>query len=168
MHLATRPDSRVSRPQNRSSRTYLPGTLLKFQQGYDLDQYLGAGWSTPEALGRWTEGEVAELNLSFPNSPGDLVLSFGADPLLGGGVIEQHVFATWNGTRIGEWTIREGKTYHCLVFSHLTHSSPDSLLSFHLPDAFSPESRQLSADTRRLALLFRELVLRPVGELGFK
>jgi hypothetical protein len=148
------------------SRAYTPGTLVRFGTGGNASQYTIFGWSQPEAAYQWTDGDHAELIFIFEKPPGDLVLSFTAQPLIGGGVEAQEVSASWNGSLVGEWTIREAKSYHTIVLSHICANSMPALLRFDFPLSFSPLSKQLSADPRRLGLAFQELVLRPASELG--
>lgn len=151
-----------------SAHHYSPGTLLRFSISGNASPYTGSGWSHPEAEFRWTDGEIAELILVFEKPPGDLVLSFTVHPLLGSGVDAQQVLASWNGVFVGEWSISEAKSYHTLILSNISARFPRGLLKFHLPQSFSPLSRNLGSDQRRLGLAFHELVLRPAQELGFQ
>lgn len=148
------------------SRAYTPGTLLRFGTAGNAGQHTVYGWSHPETGHQWTDGDHAELIFVFEKPPGDLVLSFTAQPLLGGGVDSQEVSASWNGALVGEWSVREAKSYHTLVLSHISTNSAPALLRFNFPLSFSPLSKQLGSDSRQLGLAFQELVLRPAAELG--
>lgn len=148
------------------ARIYSPGTLLNFEPNGNASSYTCSGWSYAEAGFRWTDGPVAEILLVFEKPPGDLVLSFTVHPLLGGEIEAQQVSASWNDVLVGEWSIREAKSYHTIIFSHISASTPSALLKFYLPLSFSPLSKNLGGDPRRLGLAFHELVLRPARELG--
>jgi len=155
-------------PKSDISQVYIAGTLLRFGQDGNVKPYLGSGWADPEPGLQWTLGEVAEINFLFEKPPGDLVLTFTAFPLVGGGITAQEVSASWNGKLVGEWTITEGKSFHTLILSHIVANSASGILRFHLPSSFSPLSQNLSADPRRLGLNFQELVIRSAAELGFQ
>lgn len=150
-----------------TSRLYSLGTLLKFGLNDNASAHTGAGWSYAEPGFRWTDGADAEMMFVFENVPGDLVLSFTVHPLLGGEVNAQEVTASWNGVAVGEWTIREAKSYHTIILSHGSSTSKSGLLKFHLPLSFSPLAKNLGGDPRQLGLAFHELVLRPAVALGF-
>lgn len=153
---------------NASIRRYDAGTVLTFGVGGNVEPYLGAGWSKAEPEFRWTEGESVELIFDFEKAPGELILSFVAHPQVGDGVDAQNVIASWNGVPVGEWEIREGGSYHTVIWSPLGigAASAHCMLQFIMPDAFSPLSRNLSNDSRQLGLAFHELVLRPASELS--
>lgn len=155
-------------PAPESTPRYVPGTLLRFGQDGNAGPYLGSGWAGPELKLQWTLGEVAELKFLFEKPPGDMVLSFTAHPLIGGGIVAQEVSASWNDIPVGEWNISEAKSFHTLILSHVVEQSPTCLLKFHLPGSFSPLSKHLSSDPRRLGLNFEELVLRSASDLGFQ
>lgn len=148
--------------------SYTPGSVIEFGTAGNESIYLRSGWAEPENGFRWTEGETADLAFAFDRPPGDLVLTFQAHPLLGGGVEVQEISATWNGTLVGVWSVRETGSYNTLVLAHVSESSPSALLRFHLPQSFTPVSKSLSRDPRRLGLAFSKLVLRPTAEVGFK
>ena len=166
--LAIRRALAVPKSDVNKDQLYLNGTLLQFGTNKNVLPYLTSGWADPEPGLQWTLGEVAEINLLFEKSPTDLVLTFTAFPLIGGGITAQEVSASWNGKLIGEWKITEGKSFHTLILSHIIANSTSGVLRFHLPTSFSPLSRNLSADPRRLGLNFQELVIRSAAELGFQ
>ncbi len=151
------------------SKRYAPGQLLRFGIDGSAGPYLGSGWALPEPGFQWTDGEVAELDFTFEKIPGDLVLSFTVNPLTGAGIETQEVSALWNDTFVGRWTIRENTTYHTLILAQSSENPlPASRLKFKIPTSFSPISKGLGADPRRLGLAFTELVLRPAHDLGFQ
>ena len=161
--VALRPKGVVSG----SAPHYALGTLLRFGTGGNAGPHTGTGWSHPEPEFRWTDGEFAELSFVFEKVPGDLILSFTAHPLIGKEVEFQEVSALWNGVPVGEWSVREAKSYHTIIMSHVSAGSPGGLLRFEFPSSFSLLSKNLGSDPRRLGLAFHELVLRPALELGF-
>ncbi len=146
---------------------YKPGTVLKFGVAGNCDSYLSAGWCDPEESFRWTGADTADLRFALAHSPGDLVLSFRAVPLMAAGVDTQEVAITWNGTLVGNWSIHEPGTYHTLVLAHNSESSPKVLLRFHLPCSFTPLSKNLSEDPRKLSLAVSELVISPLLTTNF-
>ena len=164
--LAIRRALAVPKSDVNKDQLYLIGTLLQFGKNKNAQPYLASGWADPEPGLQWTLGEVAEINFLFEKPPTDLVLTFTAFPLIGGGITAQEVSASWNGKLIGEWSVTEGKTFHTIIISHAAGKSTSGVLRFHLPSSFSPLSRNLSADPRSLGLAFHELVLRPARELG--
>ena len=147
---------------------YELGTVLKFGQGGNASDHTRLGWSHPEDGFTWSDGPATELFFTFDRPPGDLVLSFRARPLLHAGIAAQQVSAKWNGAVVGVWNIQDAGEYFTLILSHLTESSESGVLRFHIPQAFSPISKGLGADSRSLGLAFNELILRPASELGFK
>ena len=146
---------------------YTLGNLLRFGAGGDAEPFLGAGWSHAEDGFRWTDGDLAALAFSFERPPGELMLSFTARPLLAAGVTCQRVSALWDGTPIGDWTISDSKAYHALILSPEFSGNPVHVLEFLIRDAFSPSSKNIGADSRRLGLAFTNLALRSSHELGF-
>jgi hypothetical protein len=155
-------------PKPEPARSYVPGTLLRFGPEGNVRPYLGTGWAEPEPGFHWTLGEVAEITFHLNQPTGDLVLSFSGHPHVGGETAAQEISATWNGVLVGEWSIREGNSFHTLILSHIVGRSPTGILRFHMPQSFSPLSRQLSADPRQLGFKFSELVLRTAAELGLQ
>ncbi len=155
--------------QNRAAiNPYAPGQLLRFGIDGNAAAHLEAGWASPESSFCWTAAETADLTFKFEKPPGDLVLSFTAQPHLSAGVESQEVTALWDNTPVGSWSIRVAGTYQALIISQVMTNAPLHRLSFRLPESFSPLSKNLSADPRRLGLAFIELILQPAKDLGFQ
>jgi hypothetical protein len=147
---------------------YSLGGSLRFNAGGSAEPYLLTGWSNGEPEFRWTDGPTAELGFRLESLPSELILSFRAHPMTGGDVVAQEVSASWNGQPAGEWSIRGHGIYHTLILSPQPHSDGRSVLTFHLPGAFAPSSKNLGADPRRLGLAFYELSLQPAAQFGFR
>ena len=144
------------------------GQLLSFGIGGNAAPHLEAGWGSAEPAFCWTQAEMADLTFKFAKPPGDLVLSFTVQPHLCPEVEFQEATALWDNTPVGSWSIRKPGTYHALVLAQVMSNLPTHRLSFRLPGSFSPLSRGLSADPRRLGLAFIELVLQPAQDLGLQ
>lgn len=154
-------------PSPKSRPLYVTGHVLKFAVNGNADPYQDAGWSQSEPEFCWTQEEAADLIFQFEKPPGDLVLSFTVNPHLGGDVDYQKVTAMWDNIPVGSWTIRQAGTYHALILSQAVEQIPIHRLRFLVPGSFSPASKGLSTDGRRLGLAFRELVLQPAHASGF-
>lgn len=155
--------------QNRGlSGLYALGQPLRFGQDGNAEPFQRSGWSVAESTACWTQDETADLVFKFEKSPGDLVLSFTAAPFLGGAIESQEVTAFWDNTPVGSWSIRQASTYHTLILTQAMREAPLHCLRFHLPGSFSPLSKGLSADPRRLGLAFSDLVLQPAHAFGFQ
>jgi len=142
------------------------GSVLHFGKKGNAAAYVRSGWGQPESEHQWTDGHEAELAFELPVTNNDLILSFAAEPLIGGKSETQHVQAEWNGVLVGEWSIHKSGTYATIVWSRHLQASPMVLLRFILPDALSPVALGLSQDTRKLGLCFREFRLSPFSDTG--
>lgn len=146
---------------------YAPGTVLRFGIDGNVAPYLEAGWAQAESGFHWTQEEVVGMVFRFAESPGDLVLSITVHPHVGGGIAKQSVVAFWDDVPVGSWSISQASVCHTFIPAHSAEATALHRLRFRLPDAFSPVSKNLSSDIRRLGLAFTELVLQPARAFGF-
>lgn len=119
------------------------------------------GWSTPEDVGRWTDGDSAALAVKVaPGSGASLVADLSL--FVGAPGHRQRVTVYVDGRR--QTTLRAGDDTLGLVPRELRVSVPPSddgtaLIAFRIGAPRSPASMGLSPDARRLGLLLRSLRL---------
>jgi hypothetical protein len=131
---------------------------VPFTPGSAGDKLLARGWSIPESWGRWSDGDEAVLILRFADASraADVDLSLAAFVPPGH---DQRVEVAANGHVVARWrftTDAQDVSFH--IPPAYIRSDGIVNLTFSLPDAASPRSFGMSADTRQLA--FRPIALR--------
>ena len=132
-------------------------------------EFLGSGWSIGDETidgrdTRWAVGGRTRIQVSLPPSPGDRRLAFVAKPMLG--PTAQRVTVLVNGHVVGRASMSiRWKTYAFLVPEKLFKVGRNEIDFKHdwcmQPSMIDPRSR----DQRRLAALYDEISLGPLGPL---
>jgi Uncharacterised nucleotidyltransferase len=134
-------------------------------EGSGSERMLVGGWSDPEASGRWTYGELAQLMLRFEPSQAPLGLEFDAVPLLGDARPLLRVDLTVNGEAVGSVEYDEQSpcpSTICLALpATVAHSSGELLVAWRIHDPRSPQALGLSRDSRPLGLFLERIALVP-------
>jgi Uncharacterised nucleotidyltransferase len=134
-------------------------------EGSGSERMLAGGWSDPEASGRWTYGELAQLMLRFEPSQAPLGLEFDAVPLLGDTRPLLRVDLTVNGEVVGSVEYDEQSpcpsTIYLALPAAVAHSSGELLVAWRIHDPRSPQALGLSRDSRPLGLFLERLALVP-------
>lgn len=142
------------------------GTRTSFASGGSGLKHLLYGWSHPEPIGTWSDGDSALLRFQFAQAPaGDLLLQLDARAFLTEAHPELavelaangHALATLHydvGSNTGQRVLRIPRRMFANAAGRL-----DLLFAFR--DPASPAALRLSGDERRLGLLLVALELRP-------
>jgi hypothetical protein len=119
--------------------------------------YLGAGWSEPEALLRWTEGPQAEMWFEAPDvSPAILRLSL--SPFVVPGYRDrQRVGIELNGWTAAELELTDAAPQTASAVLPHGALAADNLLRLHLPDAPTTRPADPRLDPRPLGVAVRSL-----------
>jgi hypothetical protein len=133
-------------------KVFPPGdTRVDFSR-HASQPYLWYGWSVNEETGRWTEASQAGVIFSLEDIT-DSQLRMKFHPfLIAGKLDQQRVNLSLNGQLLETLNLKDPAPQEFsrpLPKEILKH---DNILIFELPDARSPKSLNLSADTRALAL----------------
>lgn len=134
------------------------GSTQGFQSGSDWADWLDAGWSTPESWGVWATGHAASLAIDtkeLPESTTGLRLHFVVRPYVTSIYLRQRVQVDIDGEAVQTLVA----SYPDTQLSFDLPVSPEQLQSgrklhvhLKLPDAVSPQSLGLSADSRALSI----------------
>ena len=139
------------------------GQELLFTEESGHVGYLQQGWSDPEAVGTWSDGPQASIDLDLREGPiQDLVLRFH-----GGFFVDEihhpstrfHVSA--NGRRVfsGIETVRGLRDYRVAIPVEAQRSDGRLRIMFELENPEAPADLGLSVDTRRLGVVLNRLSL---------
>ncbi len=133
-----------------------PGSQQSFAKDSPWLGWLGAGWSTPEPWGVWSDARQAFLTLDGRKldigSAGEL--KFGATAFVTAKHPEQQVTVVVDGAVVGHYVVRypEKDWGFSIPLSAQDLARPRIVISFVLPDAVSPKSVGFSADPRTLGI----------------
>lgn len=134
------------------------GVVQGFQSGSDWDDWLDAGWSAPEPWGVWATGRTASLVIDpreLPGSTTGLRLRFVAQAYVTSEHPQQRVqVAIEDGAaQTHETSVLDNHlSFDLSVSAEQLQSGRKLHVRFQLPDAVSPQSLGLSADTRMLSI----------------
>ncbi|HTA96326.1 MAG TPA: nucleotidyltransferase family protein [Solirubrobacteraceae bacterium] len=146
-------------------RTSQIGSATMLGEGSGDECTLAGGWSDPEASGRWTYGELAQLMLRLEPSQTPLELEFDAVPLLSGTRPTLRADVTVNGEAVGSVEYDEQSpcpSTTCLALpAAVARSSGELLVAWRVHDPRSPQTLGLSRDTRPLGLFLERIALVP-------
>ena len=139
---------------------YVLGTIVTFAKGGDSGRFRSSGWSDTEEQHTWTEGNTAIVRFAGlpPSKPLSLkvtAVGFTKDPQMSSQPTQ--VYA--NGAKIADWDVRDKKQYSATIPSGTIDSAGKLTLEFRLPNAASPQSLGVSADSRQLGLCVFDLVI---------
>lgn len=122
--------------------------------GDESAQYLGRGWSGPEAGWRWTDGTHATVRFAGPPPGTSLAaLELEARPYLGGGrLVSQRLIATLNGRQIAVLDLDRPPTANYGLLVPTGVITAQNTLRLDLPQAASPSDLEKTGDHRRLGV----------------
>ncbi len=147
---------------------YAVGDTIRFGIGGNSEAYATAGWSGPEAWGRWSAGNSARLVLRLDAPPtGDLQLEAVAGALFGGRRQSTSASVSVNGVEVGVWNFTPDDSpgpRQVVVPRELVSESGDMIVEFAVDYPVSPKALGLSTDARQLALSFQSLIVKAAGE----
>ena len=130
------------------------GEQLMFNTAGTAVDYLGAGWSTPEDWGVWSEGSDALIFLPIaPAQVSSLVIE--ARALISPSHTRQRVTLTVNDVPVGSVDLSASATTFEVQLPEALQQAPETehiRLALHLPDAARPKDLGLGEDPRKLAL----------------
>lgn len=128
---------------------------LQFGVGGNARSFLLSGWSPPEATHCWTSGGEAWMAVSLP-SPEACQIVAHVFPFLPPTLSAQRVQLYVDGVMLNEWSVSEATTLRARLPSGGVDKR-ELRLCWRLLNPCSPAAAGLSADTRELAIAFREI-----------
>jgi len=138
---------KVNRPASKFLRD---GDVIAFDDKGNSGTYIGTGWSNQESSYRWTEGQVASLELPVLSSNYDLALRF---------EVRSHncvnVSVRVNGSIRTRWTFADCSEYseRVVVLGRDDLSTGKVVVTFDMPEVVSPhEVNPKFGDTRKLGI----------------
>jgi Family of unknown function (DUF6311) len=146
---------------------YSVGSQLLFTGGAKEREFLGYGWSHPEAEGVWSDGDRASVVLllkQLPDSDVDLLIDGAgfASPKCS----RQEINIRVNSVSLGEisYSVKDPAGPRSIRIPRQVLVSDDGLveIEFRFHNNTSPERLGLSLDTRDIALMLKGLRLMPV------
>jgi phosphoglycerol transferase len=140
----------------RSAIKILPGEVKTFQS--QNNQYLTSGFSLPEPWGVWSEASISNMTFFIEQPKSNVILVFKVSPYLPKPGMVLSVAVKANGTKVTNWTFKNGGAYPTDVMVDVPQSlvPPDGKLNltFEYSKTNSPAGLGISADPRQLALGF--------------
>ena len=142
-----------------------PGNVIDFSGGGQISaKLLGFGWSTQEPWGRWIDGGSAELTFMVEaNDDHDVKIKLSPMIFVSPGHARQRVEVVANGALVANETFQQTQNLDLIIPRHILGSNRLLRLRFICPDAVSPASIGLSADTRVLSLGVTQLKIEDAG-----
>ncbi len=142
---------------------YTPGDSLLFAEGAQADRFVREGWALAEPTHRWTDGEIAvlEIALDEPVAAGrDMALRLLARPFLGDDVLaQQQVTLYVNDNEIDQWQLSESDWYQALLPARVIEGQDVLRVQLNISDPLAPADLGMSPDTRSLGLRADEMVI---------
>ncbi len=127
------------------------GSMIKFGERQNANEYLGNGWGEPFGIFRWTVGNEADLFLQTGKTASDLLLTARLFPHARPGVLDaQRVRVFVNDRKIEEWVVDKKGEYEAIIPRERIDGYIH--LRFDLPDAISALDLGLGEDGRKLAV----------------
>jgi hypothetical protein len=142
-----------------------PGNVIDFSGGGQISaKLLGFGWSTQEPWGRWIDGGSAELTFMVEaNDDHDVKIKLSPMIFVSPGHARQRVEVVANGALVANETFQQTQNLDLIIPRHILGSNRLLRLRLICPDAVSPASIGLSADTRVLSLGVTQLKIEDAG-----
>ena len=140
-------------------RQYAYGTKLSFGTDGNAGPYKIKGWSTAEAEGTWTEGDLATLAFTVPPTDSQIIFratlsGFVKPPELA----TQPVDVLLNGKQFAHWELAVKGLVQMAIPPEYVRDG-ELRIDFKLPAATSPKALGVSIDERRLAICFYDVQL---------
>lgn len=149
---------------------YRPGLVLDFSAGHDTGRpYRAGGWWASEPWGVWSiEPEALLVLPAGLATDGALWLRVQARSLIAGELSRQRVEVVVNGRFVAEWEFTTESPVGeraAVIPAEVAGPREPLRITFRVPDAASPASLGVSADTRRLDIGLQWLRLDPIGSV---
>ena len=139
------------------------GQSVVFGEGLGGDRLLGGGWSLPDAVGVWTDGDRARLELDLiDDSLGEAVLVLDVVPFLAAEHAELTVDVWALDTHLEHRVFRVDEAEGRLVLrvpSSVRDERGRTVLDFRFDQPARPVDLGMSSDARRLGLHLRSLTV---------
>jgi hypothetical protein len=121
------------------------------------------GWSDAEAEHRWTTGKRSSIKVSPLGFSNGAYLTFVAAPYLHTDKVPvQNLSIFWNGSKVDEFVLTEGRRHYAvLVPPAVISSSESNIIELHHPNAARPRDVGGGGDSRQLAISFSSLSIEP-------
>ena len=137
----------------RRSCVVAPGQTVWFRAGAGGARFLASGWSYPDDVGVWNDGDAAELILdlcAFPD--GDVRVGMELEPLATVDGSLRRCEVAVGGSRLTTWLLDPAQPGRRSVVVPRPAARGSTLLSqLRFPETESPRARGLSQDRRELA-----------------
>jgi hypothetical protein len=138
---------------------YRYGARVNFSKNESKNDFNTLGWSEPESLFTWTNGNRTDLVFPIDSARSDLILTSSLFPFLGDGSIRAQVADIFcNNVLVGHWDVFCDGIHRCKIPQAYTYNGTLQI-SFHIPNAARPTTFGHPSDSRRLGLGFRWLQL---------
>jgi hypothetical protein len=151
-------------PITADSLNYSMGTPIDFGPNGQSQTYASSGWSQPEEIGTWTDGDNARLVFHFTkiNSPA-LAVDIQGRPYTAMGRLKiQRVDITANGHFLEQRGLQGDGLQEIVVPSSLITQAGNQLqLAIHFYTAATPRECGESGDGRKLGFLVRSVTVLP-------
>lgn len=124
------------------------------KEGFNAVEYISNGFSNPEPIGTWTDGNNSEMKfvlMNYENENVFLDMDYSVYK-------NQHVNVIAENTRIDEFYAM-GDMHRKIRIPPYCIKGNELSLRFELPDASSPFENGESSDKRKLALLMKNMTL---------
>ena len=143
---------------------YVLGERLEFKQGAVAVEYLGKGWSDPEASHTWMDGNEAEVNIRLSHIPPRMLATFLVRAFIDEEKLpRQRYRILLNGDELAESEITSQEPAEISVTIDAYDVNRILRLTFKAPDAASPRNLGIGADGRQLGLALINFRLTAAG-----
>jgi hypothetical protein len=135
---------------------------IDFKAGGNARAFQAGGWSSPETIGTWTDGPTATLVVrGIKPARGRLTIRAVAEGFCASQHPLERVTVLVNDERVAEWTFTAADHDAERVAQAPLDSpgSPVTLIRFDISHPASPHELGLSADTRKLGMLVKQITL---------
>ncbi len=140
---------------------YVAGTKMSFAGSSSSHTIAGSGWSTiDEPSGRWSAGTKATLIFRPRKIPTrGFILSVAGLGLVGPNLPAQDVGIEVGGVAIGHWKFAAGAVHSISIASDAVDQKGILVVTFHIPNATTPEKLGLNSDRRTLGIFVHDITL---------
>ena len=140
---------------------YVAGTKVSFAGSSGSGTIPGSGWSTvDEPSGRWSVDTKGTLIFRPGKIPArGFVLSVSGIGLVGPNLAAQDVGIEAGGIAIGHWKFAAGAVHSVSISSDAVDQKGILVVTFHIPNATTPEKLGLNTDRRKLGIFVHDITL---------
>ena len=141
------------------------GKKVLFSRLKNMDFKL-SGFSNAEAWGRWSDGFVSTMIFNFKKLKNDLLFNFEVKPFFAKTLSRQLVNIYANDKFVAQWCFEQGKPMpktELILPKALKTKKGKVFLRFEYENAKSPKELLVNSDSRKLALGFISMEIKPVN-----